>query len=51
MAILVGALASLTNVTLDSGDFTVVNGPAENAGSYAVQLTEAGLARNSKSTW
>lgn len=43
-----GALASLTNVTLDSGDFTVVNGPAENAGSYAVQLTEAGLAKIQK---
>ena len=38
----------MTNVTLDSGDLTVVNGPAENAGSYAVQLTEAGLAKIQK---
>lgn len=40
-----GALASLTNVTLDSDDFTIVNGPAENVGSYEVQLTADGLAK------
>ena len=40
-----GALASLTNVTLASGDFTIVNGPAENVGSYEVQLTADGLAK------
>ncbi|MBB1124587.1 MBG domain-containing protein [Limosilactobacillus albertensis] len=40
-----GALASLMNVTLDSGDFTIVNGPAVNAGSYEVQLTADGLAK------
>ena len=40
-----GAVASLTDVTLDSGDFAIVNGPAENAGSYQVKLTDAGLAK------
>lgn len=40
-----GALASLTNVTLDSGDFTIVNGPAVNANTYQVQLTADGLAK------
>ena len=38
-----GAVASLADVTLDSGDFAIVNGPAENVGSYQVKLTAAGL--------
>ena len=40
-----GAVASLADVTLDSGDFAIVNGPAENVGSYQVKLTAAGLAK------
>ncbi|MEK2462119.1 MBG domain-containing protein [Lactobacillus gasseri] len=40
-----GAVASLADVTLDSGDFAIVNGPAKNAGSYQVKLTAAGLAK------
>lgn len=40
-----GAVASLADVALDSGDFAIVNGPAENAGSYQVKLTDAGLAK------
>lgn len=38
-----GATGDLTKVTLGSGDFTVVDGPAENAGSYQVALTNTGL--------
>ena len=40
-----GAVASLTDVTLNSDDFEIVNGPAENAGSYQIKLTNAGLAK------
>ena len=40
-----GAVASLADVALDSGDFAIVNDPAENAGSYQVKLTDAGLAK------
>lgn len=40
-----GAVASLADVALDSGDFAIVNGPAENAGSYQVKLTDAGLTK------
>jgi LPXTG-motif cell wall-anchored protein len=40
-----GALASLTNVHLDSDDFKIVNGPAKNVNSYKVALTDAGLAK------
>ena len=40
-----GAVASLADVTLDSGDFAIVNGPAKNAGSYQVKLTAGGLAK------
>ncbi|MBB1069396.1 KxYKxGKxW signal peptide domain-containing protein [Limosilactobacillus sp. RRLNB_1_1] len=40
-----GALASLSDVALDSSDFTVVNGSATNAGTYEVKLTDAGLTK------
>ena len=40
-----GAVASLTDVALNSDDFEIVNGPAENAGSYQIKLTNAGLAK------
>lgn len=40
-----GALASLTNVQLDSNDFEIVDGPAKNVNSYKVALTDAGLAK------
>lgn len=40
-----GDVASLADVTLDSGDFAIVNGPAKNAGSYQVKLTAGGLAK------
>ena len=40
-----GAVASLADVTLDSGDFAIVNGPAKTAGSYQVKLTAGGLAK------
>lgn len=38
-----GAVADLTGVNLDSGDFEIVKGPAQNAGSYEIKLTAAGL--------
>lgn len=40
-----GALASLANIALDSGNFMIVNGPAVNANTYQVQLTADGLAK------
>ena len=38
-------MAGLANITIDSGDFMIVNGPAVNVGSYEVQLTADGLAK------
>ena len=40
-----GAMGDLTKVTLDSRDFTIVNGPAKNVGSYQIVLTKDGLAK------
>ena len=38
-----GAVGNLTKVTLDSDDFTIVDGPAKNVGSYKIALTKDGL--------
>ena len=38
-----GKVASLTGVTLTSGDFKIVDNPAINVGDYHIVLTDAGL--------
>lgn len=38
-----GATGDLRKVTLDSGDFEIIDGPAEKAGSYKVALADTGL--------
>lgn len=40
-----GALAKLTNVHLDSGDFKIVSGNATDVGQYQIGLTDDGLAK------